>query len=88
MSYLHYIYMQNSFLELPAFLMETEASLVQGHWQLIITPATHHKLLLLVTTVFLKNRINTCLSWRKGYITDVSPPYCPFSSHFGGFGIF
>lgn len=62
MSYLHYIYMQNSFLELPEFLTETEASLVQGYWQLIIAPTIHHKLLLPITIAFLKNRINTCLS--------------------------
>lgn len=56
MSYLHYIYMQNSFLELPAFLMETEASLVQGYWQLIIAPTIHHKLLLAIGISVLKQK--------------------------------
>jgi len=50
-SYFHYIYMQNSFLELPAFLMETEASLVQGYWQLLIAPTIHHKLLSIAIAV-------------------------------------
>lgn len=56
MSYLHYIYMQNSFLDLPAFLIETEASLVQGYWQLVIAPTIHHKLLLTMAIAVLKQK--------------------------------
>ena len=66
MSYLHYIYTQNSFLELPAFLMENEASVMQQHWQLVIAPTIHHKLLLTIAIAVLKQKQQSIF----GFLTE------------------
>lgn len=51
-----YIYIQNLVLELPAFVTETQASLVQGYWQLIICKIIHHKLFLTTAIAVLKQK--------------------------------